>query len=753
MIDPEVNRYIVGLHPFIDYCFEPKDDYMQASAAGYLDTDNDFLLDSNGGFLMKIDFVFVNTKVFSEVGDYFDKYKKYTDAKPGTVSYKEFYKRETRRRRIGMTANCKLYRCDIEAYNNAKNSEKEKYLHPLRITGDHYNYLNYGRIIRTPTKEEKLELIKQGKIKQKLISGFPRYWDGDYWNFKCDEFIINNKYHLCKGKARRKGYSFKRGSQSANTINLNKEITIVLAAWDITYLTDPGATTAMLKTNLDWYENNTYWQRGYLSEDLSSIELGYKLSNAANKKFGFRSRALSVTCRNNPNAAVGKGAIEIDFEESGVFPNLQETLNVTLSATEVGNEQVGTIRVYGTGGTKGANWIDFCNCFYHPEANDMMPFANVWDVNSKNTHCGFFHPQMWNCEPHMDEHGNSFLVKAFLLDKEDKEDKKKKLKADDYSIYCSQRANSPSDAFNIQTENMFSSIDLSEHVKWVRANQNNIICRDGVFFKDSDGRTIFRTNDELKNKGEKVHDFIMNQPFKRSDDIHGCWRIYNEPKRYNGIIPDNLYYVLIDPVGKDKSIKEISVKNSLNAIYVMSYPNDIGVPGDQIQAVFVGRVDDALESCSREALSGCEYYNAKALPETDRGTVVADFRRWNKLNRLIKNPLGNISSKVKESNINDYGVCIGTGDNAVNAMIQFKQWLYEIVNVNEDGSFVYRLHHILDLPTLLELEQFKADSNFDRLSALRLISFERLSYITKKKKPSSANTRQTFLSSIGLYKN
>lgn len=34
--------------------------------------------------------------------------------------------------------------------------------------------------------------------------GFPRYWDGDYWNFKIDEFIANNKFHLTKAKARRK---------------------------------------------------------------------------------------------------------------------------------------------------------------------------------------------------------------------------------------------------------------------------------------------------------------------------------------------------------------------------------------------------------------------------------------------------------------------------------------------------------------------------------------------------------------------
>jgi hypothetical protein len=233
-----------------------------------------------------MDFVFVNTHLFTEVAKNFqnsgrsDNDRVYSFDKPGTISYVAFWRRETQRRRMGMTAPCKLYRKDIEAYNSCKtNEERLSYLHPLRITGDHYNYLNYGRINRTPTKVEREELNRAGKFKAKFVAGFPRFWDGDYWNFKVDEFIAKNDYHLCKGKARRKGYSHKRGSQGANTINLNASITIVFAAWDIGYLTDPGATTDMLKTCLDWYENKTYWRRGYLSESLGEIELGYKKTN------------------------------------------------------------------------------------------------------------------------------------------------------------------------------------------------------------------------------------------------------------------------------------------------------------------------------------------------------------------------------------------------------------------------------------------------------------------------------------------
>lgn len=768
MINQEVYSYTFSLHPFIDYVFEDKTQYEFASSKDYIDKDNDFLVGKSGGFLMKMDFVFVNTHLFNQAAKFFEASDKnplnrvYNFDKPGSIGYKSFWREETQRRRRGITAPCKLYRKDIGEYNKCTTDEERfTYLHPLRITGDHYNYLNYGRINRTPTKQERFELDRLGKFKQKHISGFPRFWDGDYWNFKTDEFIANNEFNLAKGKARRKGYSHKRGSQGANTINLNPDVTIVLVAYDLAYLTEPGATSAMLKTCLDWYETHTYWKRGYLSENLEELELGYKLRNTGNKKYGFRSKALSVTNRNNPDAAIGKAAIEIDFEESGKNPELQATLNVTMSATEVGDEKVGTIRVYGTGGSKGENWIDFSNTYFNPGLNNMMPFENVWDQGLRHLVCGFFHPQIWNYEPHMDEDGNSYLVKSFVIDKADKDIKKKLLAADDYATYCSQRANCPGEAFNIATENIFSSLELNEHIKFVRANESTAIYREGQFEnvikKDIDGsiksnKVEFFTNDQLRDKGERVHPYIINVPFKKDDDVFGAWRIFQEPKRYSGLIPDNLYYVVVDSVGKDKTIKEVTTKNSLNAIYVLSYPNDLGVPGDTIQAIYIGRRDDSQEACSIETLKACEYYNAKALPETDRGTVVNDFKRWNKTHRLIKNPLAVLNNKVSDSNINEYGVYIGEGDNAVTGIIQLKHWLYEIVNVNKDGTYVYRLHYIPDLPTLLELQQYSIKGNFDRISALRVLTFERLAYITKKKKPNYAQGQKTMLSELSLYK-
>ena len=278
--------------PIISYIKEDKSIYPFANETidirtkkEYIDKDGDFRVGFSGGFLMNIDFKFVNTHLFTVVAD--DYTRNSTDPEliewinivdlpanenkgkliycphlKGTAEYTKFWKRETYRRRNGMTAKCKLL----------ANGE----VVDLHITGDHYNYLNYSRIMRTPTPIELKDLHDKGDYKTKHIEGFSRFWDGDYWNFKVDLFIAGNNYHLTKGKARGKGYSYKRGGSGANTLNLTPQSIIVLAADNIDYLTDTRATSDMLKINLDWYENHTHWQRFYLSENLENVELGYR---------------------------------------------------------------------------------------------------------------------------------------------------------------------------------------------------------------------------------------------------------------------------------------------------------------------------------------------------------------------------------------------------------------------------------------------------------------------------------------------
>lgn len=318
--------YKRGDIPFIDYLCEDKSKYLKASEGiSYItnkplyDPDNDFLIGNSGGILMNIDFIVINIERLSKAADTFDEYGTYCDYDPSTPAYESFWQRETSRRKKGVFIKAKLYYKDIPKFfdANTTDEERESLLQPLRITGAHYTYLNYGRIERTPNDKERARLKREGAEHVETVMGFPRYWDGDYWNFKIDEFIANNKFHLTKAKARRKGFSYKRGSQAANTINLFPNVTVTLAADQLAYLTDKGATTFMAKKCLDHFEEHTFWRRGFISESIDDILLGYRVSSKGLKNFGWLSNLYSVAIGKNESAAVGKKAIEIDFEEAG----------------------------------------------------------------------------------------------------------------------------------------------------------------------------------------------------------------------------------------------------------------------------------------------------------------------------------------------------------------------------------------------------------------------------------------------------
>lgn len=77
------------------------------------------------------------------------------------------------RRVKGVQAYCKLYIKDIPAYLAAKSdAERKALLHKVRITGDHYNYLNYGRIERAPNEKERKQLDKEGDLRLILLKAF-----------------------------------------------------------------------------------------------------------------------------------------------------------------------------------------------------------------------------------------------------------------------------------------------------------------------------------------------------------------------------------------------------------------------------------------------------------------------------------------------------------------------------------------------------------------------------------------------------
>lgn len=725
--------YKRGDIPFIDYLCEDKSKYPKASEGiSYItnkplyDPDNDFLIGNSGGILMNIDFIVINIERLSKAADTFDEYGTYCDYDPSTPAYESFWQRETSRRKKGVFIKAKLYYKDILKFfdANTTDEERESLLQPLRITGAHYTYLNYGRIERTPNDKERARLKREGAEHVETVMGFPRYWDGDYWNFKIDEFIANNKFHLTKAKARRKGFSYKRGSQAANTINLFPNVTVTLAADQLAYLTDKGATTFMAKKCLDHFEEHTFWRRGYISEAIDDILLGYRVSTKGLKNFGWMSNLYSVACGKNESAAVGKKAIEIDFEEAGKFPNLQKALDVTLSNTESGAISVGTIRVYGTGGTKGANWAAFSKAFYNPKMNKMLCMENVWDINKRHEVCGFFFPQVWDCEPYV-ERGNSIIFTAYAWDKQDKENHFHNNDSETHIIYKAQRANTPAEAFINTTENMFASPELNLHVSDLINDNATRFFQDGWIVVNDLGNS---NKAEFIPKAEcikrdifgkgRFHEFVNQVPHGSRDDTHGCVRMYYRPFLVNGEVPKDLYFVSVDAYKVDKAQKDVTDKHSLYSAQVWMRSNTITPYPNQKLLVceYIGRLD-TMEQNDIVTMGMCLMYNAECCPEAGTGETVSNFIKYKLRRYLMLDPTNANTRKLTNPNNNDYGIVIGDGDKKYNGLRMLKEFIYEPLSYTADGKPIRRLKSISSVRLLLECQRFTAEGNFDHISA------------------------------------
>lgn len=247
-----------------------------------------------------------------------------------------------------------------------------------------------------------------------------------------------------------------------------------------------------------------------------------------------------------------------DFTITHNCPNLQKALDVMMSNSESGAMRIGTIRVYGTGGTKGANWEAFSNCFYNPGKNDMLPMENIWDANSRHAVCGFFFPQIWDYEPFIED-GNSLLFASWKDDYDKKRGAEKEKDAGEYNIYVGQRANSPNEAFTNTQENIFHSPELTNHINAIKYDKSNHFYEDGWYILD-DGRVRFITKQECIERAifgsDRFHEYITDVPHNSKTDVHGCIREFYSPIPNDG----SLYFISYDPYRVDKNKEEVSTK-------------------------------------------------------------------------------------------------------------------------------------------------------------------------------------------------
>lgn len=710
-------------YPFLDYINEDKSHYKTATSQGYIDKDNLFLIGESGGFLMNINpkVRFINTHLFYEVADYYRKYKTFTHYKVDSIPHRQFRKREQYRRKNGFEAPCLLY--------------PDGSIRNVRITGDHYNFLNYTRI-----EQLKEDSIKKGNVDTaEKHYDFPKFFDSQFWMFHIFEFAKNNGFHLLIDKTRRGGFSYMMASTSTNAVNNMPHKTVIHVAADSKYLTQNGGLTDFAINNLRFLEEKSPFKRGLYSTIKTDFRLGYKLSNGIEADNSWKSALLSVSANNNPDCAIGKDAVMVKVEEVSTMDNFNEFMDVTEPAMRTGAYTTGILMAWGTA-TSG-NMQRFEENFYNPKEYHFMPFENVWDRDCRSEVCGFFKPYCWGLQGEyegvsgVDKDGNSNILVGLAIAKKERIAKKESVDSyAKYINYLGQYANFPAESFSSASENIFSSEELSAWEDKLRVDSDLHFHVDGMLEEDAIGLITFKSNERLIKEGKQTYDWINGVPRRGNENPNGCIRRWFPPEtvevtKATGYvtreIPQGLYSISYDPVGIDKNKDELTIKHSHNSIKVWMNPHYINGFKQKLVAAYYGR-PDTLEEADRICYLLAKYYNCVGTTcvEVNRGETVNNFKRWNALKYLASEPLFVWDNTMKGKYANSYGYIVSDGSKKLDAMRLLKEMLYEEIGKDEFGNSIRMFHRIYDYQSILELKKWSLKGNFDRVSEMLIRAIE-----------------------------
>lgn len=657
-----------------------------------------------------IENILINTNEFRREALFFKKNGFYCSAPIGTEDYKQYWNEQLKRCRHGMSVG------------------------GVRISGDHYAYLNFNQILLTDDSEE--DVIKDKKRGRRKILTFPDFWawdreffllkdiaengisEKDYNKLKLINIIkpsdlIGGK-HLCIGKARRKGYSYKTASISANRYNTIRNSNTLIGAYDKTYSL---STFKMAVSYLDFYNENTaFVKKRQYHNTKDHVEASYKtIKTGVEIKKGFKSQISAITFKDNPDAARGKDASLIIFEEAGTFTNLKESYLATQATVEDGDYVTGIIIVFGTGSMDSIGWEDFSHMYYNPSDYNMISIENIFDKDSVDNYCGFFHPVYINKKGFIDKRGNSMIKES--VESEELE-RGKLLKSGNNPAYTARTIEypfCPSESFKVATNSKLPVKDLQELLnKLLKTGHSNSLYTGNLkFFGTGYSKVVWE--EDLVGKYTPL-------PYNLSkfDNKEGAIVIYEHPPEY---IPDGMFVIGVDTVGKE----EANASDSLYSVYVYKTLTKWDTTYNTIVAHYTGRYN-SLDKLHDILLKMSIYFNARIAFENERGedTLLNFFKgnnqyKTNFYHLLMEQPQSVLDAHVKNSTINR---TVGIPMNASMKILAEKlllQWLTERRGIDEEGNAILNMHTLKDPGLIDELIRYTKGKNFDRISAFFMI--------------------------------
>jgi intein/homing endonuclease len=292
----------------------------------------------------------------------------------------------------------------------------------IRITGEHYFYLNFCQI---QLKKGFGSEVLKGKKKVEKNVNFPDFWDSDWFYFTECELAREAGQHMIILKPRRRGYSYKNAAKCAYNYTFLRKSTSLIIAESSDYSEE---TMGMAVSYLDFLMKYTdFGKNRLINKPKDEILAGYEevLADGTKTRSGSFSRLLAMTAKNNASVARGKDANVILFEEAGSFSNLKATYAATRPTVEEGLGVSGQIFVFGTGGDFSAGIVDFDEMFYNPEPYNFRAYQNIWEEGMELNKIGYFLPDYYSKGGFISEKGESQIEEAKIYIEGEIENKKR----------------------------------------------------------------------------------------------------------------------------------------------------------------------------------------------------------------------------------------------------------------------------------------------------------------------------------------
>lgn len=628
----------------------------------------------------------------------------YTNAIEGTIQYNEYW--ETQRNRC------------INGYEPLIDGVPCG----VKITGEHYFYLNFTRIRKYTRDERTGEEIKR--------LDFPDFCSMDYyWFLELEKNENPQKYGLPssakKGmicaKARRKGYSFKNAAGALWKYTFFKESFVIIAS----YLEEfANATMSMVLEMSNFLNEFTEFRHPRITDRRDEIESGYeeKDGNGIVIKKGYKSVIKIMTFKNSAFKSVGKSATRMIFEEAGLFQNLKTAYTVSEPLFRDGDRMIGIPIIFGTGGDMSGATQDFADMFYNPSKYGLAEYNNIYEKTDINGKCGWFVDEMWfrpgdlvadgKLYHGIDENGNAHRwVAEYNLDLE--RDSKRGSDKKAYNTALTQKCKTPSEAFLVTEGNVFQTAELYARLSKLKSDDNFKYLGTPGELAEIDGKITWVP--DLKEKLKP----LLNFPLKPNQDTEGCIIMYEPPIDYNGVVPDDLYIIGHDPWGINAEGGK-----SLGAAYVLK-TKKLGLQGfghDEIVAEYVGRPDPGgMDEYNYNLEKLALYYNAKINFENDRGEVRPFFTKRKRLDLLCPPPYTTIARHLQNSNMagRKFGYSMSSDTMKGIGEQYLYDWLGERRGIDDNtGLELTNIDFLTSKPLIEELIAYNRKGNFDRVMAL-----------------------------------